>query len=211
VANFSVPIKPVETTSGNQWLQNRLYEDASQTFYADTPVEIYTTGGVKVWDGTTLTNGIVGIAYEAASNLATLGGATTPYVQPLQPYSGPGATLTFGKVPNESSASNIPHGAPLNDGRCGFTLANADTIFSGAFGTSAAGTGSSVASATPAITNIGIGYGLTLDTNGYWFVDVHKTTSSAAVTVVGLDPRDTPAAGTRVLFKFLNTVCQFQA
>ena len=133
MANFSIPIQPVQTTSGNQWLQNRLYEDASQTFYAGTPVELYTTGGVKVWDGTTLTNGILGIAYEAASNLATLGGAATPYVQPLQPFSGPGATLTFGKVPNESSASNIPHGAPLNDGRVGFTLANADTIFSAAF------------------------------------------------------------------------------
>ena len=203
--NFAIPIKPFQTVSGNQWKQNRLYEDASQTFVADTPVEIYTTGGVKVWDGTTLTNGIAGIAYEAASNLGTLGGATTPYLQPLQPYTGPGATLTFGSVPNESSASNFPHGAPLNDGRCGFTLANPDTVWSAAFGTTANAT-------KPLITNIGVAYGLTKDTgNSYWYVDAGKTTTSAAVIVVGLDPRDTPALGSRVLFTFIETVCQLNA
>jgi hypothetical protein len=205
MANFAVPILPVQTTSGNQWLQTRIYEDASQTFVAGTPVEVFTTGGVKVWDGTTLTNGIAGIAYENASNLATLGGATTPYVQPYQPFSGPGATLTFGTVPNESAGSNIPHGAPLNDGRCGFTYANADTIFSMAFGSTATAT-------KPLVTDVGISYGLTKDTgNSYWYCDKAKTTSNAAVVVVGLDPRDTPAAGSRVLVKFLNTVCQFQA
>lgn len=203
MANFSFPIEAWSTISGNQWRANRIIEEASQTFYAGTPVQIASgDGGLKVWDGTTTTNGIAGISYEAASNLGTVGsGAPTP----LQPFSGVGAVAgTFGTVPNESSAKNIAHGAPLNDGRCGLYIADPDSVFLAAFGNTAS-------AATPAATNVGVAYGMTLDSNGYWFVDSNKTGGSAVLRVVGLDPRIAPGSGTGVLFVFTSGASQLGA
>ena len=48
---------------------------------------------------------------------------------PLAPFAGVGAVAgTFGSVANQSSAKNIAHGAPLNDGRCGLWENVADTV-----------------------------------------------------------------------------------
>ena len=198
MAITAIPILPVESISGNQFRANRIIEEASQTFYAGTPVSVAAgDGGIQAWNGTTLTGAqgsIAGISYEAASNLSSTGlGAPTPF----QPITGYGATLFFGNVPNESSAKNIPHGAPINDGRVGFILPAQDVVFSAMFGNNGS-------TATPANTDVGKTYGLTIDSGSiYWYVDKNKTGASAAVLIIGLDPRDVPAAGTRVLFTFI--------
>lgn len=200
---FSVAIEPVQTTSGNQFRANRIIEEASETFVAGTPVQINSSdGGLQAWDGSTTTLGLAGISYEAASNLGTTGkGAPSP----LSPLTGAGTTVTFGSVPNETAAVNIPHGAPINDGRCGLWTSAGDTIFSGAFGNAGA-------AATPAATDVGKQYGMTKDpVNAYWYVDKSKTSTSAVVQVVGLDLRDTPAAGSRVLFTIMPAAAQLVA
>jgi hypothetical protein len=201
--SFAVPILPRSTVSGNQWRENRIIEEAGQTFKIGTPVQITTDGGIQAWDGSTTTNGIAGISYEAASNLGTTG-AGAPV--PLAPFTGVGAVAgTFGSVPNESSAVNIAHGAPLNDGRVGVNIATNDTIFSAAFGNAGS-------AATPAVTNVGVQYGMSKETaSGFWYVDSSKTGGSVVVEVVGLDPRVVPAAGTQVLFTILPAAQQLNA
>jgi hypothetical protein len=201
MAITAIPIQPVASTSGNQWNANRLIEEATQTFKLGTVVSVKPAdGGIQAWDGATLTGAQgspTGVSYEAASNIASTGlGAPTPF----SPLTGLGATLSFGSVPNQASAKNIPHGAPINDGRVGLIFASPDTKFSATFGN--AGN-----TATPANTDVGLSYGLTLDTGAnFWYVDKSKTGAAAAVKVVALDPRDVPAAGTRVIFQFLPAV-----
>jgi hypothetical protein len=197
---FAVPILPVSTISGNQWRENRIIEESGQTFLSGTPVQVKTAdGGLQAWDGSTITAGIAGISYEAASNLGTTG-AGAPV--PLAPFTGVGAVAgTFGSVPNQASAKNIAHGAPFNDGRCGLTINVADTIFAAAFGTTGAAT-------TPANTDVGVAYGMTKEAaSGYWYIDKAKTGGTAVATIVGLDKRVVPAPGTLVQFTFL-TVTQ---
>jgi hypothetical protein len=202
--SFAVPILPRSTVSGNQWRQNRIIEESGQTFLVGTPVQVNSSdGGLQAWDGTTTTAGIAGISYEAASNLGSTGsGAPVP----LSPFTGVGAVAgTFGSVPNESSAKNIAHGAPLNDGRCGLNINDLDTVFSAAFGTTGAAT-------TPLVTDVGISYGMTKETaSGYWYVDKAKTGGSAVVRVIALDPRVVAAAGTQVFFVFLQGSEQLSA
>lgn len=200
MAITAIPILPVQSISGNQWRAFRLIEEATQTFKVGTPVSIASgDGGIQAWVVNTQgpgQGGICGISYEAASNLASTGlGAPTPF----SPLTGIGATLSFGSVPNESLAKNIPHGAPFNDGRVGFILPAADTVFSAILGNA----GNPV---TPANTDVGKQYGLTLDTgSNFWYVDRAKVTpgTNTVLTVIGLDLRDVPASGTRVLFQFL--------
>lgn len=205
MAITAIPILPVESISGNQFRAFRLIEESGQTFKQGTPVAITAAdGGVAAWNGTSVgapgtpagQGAICGISYEAASNLGSTGaGAPTPF----SPFTGVGAVAgTFGTVPNEGSAKNIAHGAPLNDGRVGFVIPAADTVFSAIFGN--AGN-----AATPANTDVGKAYGLTVDTGGnFWYVDKSKATvgTNTVLTVIGLDLRDAPAAGTRVLFVF---------
>jgi hypothetical protein len=206
MAITAIPILPVESVSGNSFRAFRLIEEATQTFKVGTPVAIAAgDGGVQAWSantGATGVNlgqgGICGISYEAASNLGSTGlGAPVPF----SPVTGLGAAAgTFGSVPNQSLAKNIAHGAPLNDGRVGFILPAPDTVFSAVLGNN----GSPV---TPAATDVGKGYGLTLDSGGnFWYVDRNKTTvgTSVVLTVIALDLRDVPGAGTRVLFTFIS-------
>jgi len=130
-------------------------------------------GGLKAWDGTTVTNGIAGFSQEAANNLAALG-------QTPQAYATPPQSLTFGKVPNEPSAQNI--GQPLfNDGRVGLEVSDQDNVFRAQVGPSQ----------TTALTDVGASYGLTIDTDNHWYVDKTKTGASAVVKVTKLDPIDT--------------------
>lgn len=202
MAISAIPILPVESISGNQFRAFRLIEELTQTFQAGTPVSIAAgDGGVQAWTANTQgpgQGGLCGISYEAASNLAATGsGAPTP----LSPLVGVGAVLgTIKNVPNEASAVTIFHGAPINDGRVGFILPTADTIFSAILGNA----GNPV---TPANTDVGKQYGLTADTAGkFWYVDRAKVTAATntVLTVIGLDPRDIPGSGTRVLFQFLS-------
>jgi hypothetical protein len=206
MAIVAIPILPVQTTSGNPFTAFRLIEEATQTFKAGTIVALAADGGVQAWvpntgaagtfTTTPVAQSIVGVCYEAASNLASTGlGAPTPF----SPITGLGAAIgTFGSVPNQASAKNIAHGAPLNDGRVGFYPCSPDLLFSATFGNAGAG-------ATPANTDVGVCYGLTLDTAAnFFYVDKSKATvgTNTVVQIVSLDLRDVPAAGTRVIFKF---------
>lgn len=204
MAITAIPILPVESISGNQFRAFRLIEESAQTFKQGTPVSIAAgDGGVQAWVANTQgpgQGGIAGISYEAASNLGATGsGAPTPF----SPFLGVGAVAgTFGTVPNQSSAKNIAHGAPINDGRVGFIVPAPDVVFSATFGN--AGN-----TATPANTDVGKQYGLSLDTGGnFWYVDKSKTTAgtNTVLTIIALDLRDVPGAGTRVLFTFLPSV-----
>ena len=113
----SVPMNSLRTVSGNQPQIDRIIEEALQTFLMGVPVQVNSAdGGVQEWDGVTVAKAIAGISKEAASNLATVG---TPL------------TLTFGSVPNQVLAVNIPRGAPFNDGKIGFETSVLDTVFGG--------------------------------------------------------------------------------
>lgn len=206
MAITAIPILPVESISGNQWRAMRIIEELTQTFKVGTPVQVTAAdGGIAAWNGTNGTTftftsatqtGICGISYEAASNLTATGlGAPTPF----SPIVGIGAAAgIFGSVPNQPSAKNIAHGAPFNDGRVGFILPAADTVFS-------ATTGNAGNPATPVATDVGKQYGLTLDTGGnFWYIDKSKSTpgTNTVLTVIALDLRDVPASGTRMLFQF---------
>jgi hypothetical protein len=163
----SIEIHSVQTVSGNQARVRRIIEEATQSFLQGTPVSIATDGGVQAWNGTTIAFGIAGFSLSAGSSLATLGVAKT---------------LTFGSVPNETSAVNIPRGAPLNDGRVDFETASQDTIFRGQIGPSQ----------TLTAANVGVKYGLTKDSDNHWYVDTTKTTvgTNTVLTVTKLDPTD---------------------
>lgn len=162
----SSEIHGARTVSGNQPNIIRQFEEAAQTFIPGTPLSIAADGGIQAWNGSTITNGIVGFSTEPASNLTTLG---VP------------KTLTFGQVPYETSAVNIPRGAPLNDGRIGFEVANSDTIFYGQVGPSQ----------TAVKADVGVAYGMTKDSDGHWYVDRTKTTTNAVVQIVKLSTVDT--------------------
>lgn len=201
MAITAVPIQPVKTLSGNQFAARRIIEESAQTFKLGTPVAVAASdGGIIAWGGATLSGAVgspVGISYEAASNLSATG-AGAP--QPNQPFTGKGSTITFGSVPNETSAVNIPHGAPINDGRVGlFLAAFADTVFSATLGTSGAFTSWSDAllSTNPLV-------GLTIDSGGnFWYADLGKSGATAAFRLVGRDLRDPIGSGNRVLVQFI--------
>jgi hypothetical protein len=196
MAIAAIPIQPVKSLSGNQWASRRIIEEAAQTFKIGTPLMLKAAdGGLQAWDGTAGAGHLIaGISYEAASNLATTGkGAPTPNT----PVLGIGSAITFGNVQNEPLAVNIPHGAPFNDGRVGVVIAAADTIFSATFGNAGV-------LATPLNTDVGVQYGMTIDTLGnFWYVDKSKTAANAVVLITGLDLRDPAAVGARVLFQFI--------
>ena len=203
MAITAVPIQPVKSLSGNQWAARRIIEDATQTFKLGTVVAMVAAdGGVIAWAGATVSGAVgspIGISYEPASNLASTGlGAPAPN----QPVTGLGAALTFGSVPNEASAKNIPHGAPLNDGRVGVVIAAfADTVFSATLGTTGNFTNwaDTLMSTNPLA-------GLTIDSgSNFWYVDLGKTN---LVRIVGRDLRDPIGSGNRVLFQFIGTAVQ---
>jgi hypothetical protein len=169
----SAEIHSIQTVSGNQARMRRLPEEAGQTFLAGTPVQIAAgDGGLKAWDGVTTAFGVAGFSKEAGNNLAVLGTTPTAAVNPNpQP--------SFGAVPFEPLAKNITR--PLFiDGRQGFEVAVLDTVFLGQVGPAQ----------STVLTDVGKQYGLTLDTDGHWYVDKTKTGASAVVVINKLDPND---------------------
>ena len=176
-------IQSRNTVSGNQPRMQRLIEDAGQTFKSGTPLQIHSTNGsLKAWDGATVSDAIAGVSKEFGANLAVAGTAQQQ---------------TFGSVQNESAAANYSR-PYFNDGKTGIEVANQDTVFYGQVGPSQ----------TTAATDIGLQYGMTIDTDGHWFVDKTKTGASAVVEVVGLDQWD---AARGVLFVFLPSASQLVA
>lgn len=178
-------IQERSTVSGNQWRMQRLPELAGQTFKAGTPVMLDTAtdpSSVKAWDGTTITNGILGIAKDFGANLATTG-------IPQQ--------LTYGSVQNQPKAANIARPF-FNDGMTGVILAIQDSTFYGQVGPTQ----------TTAGDDVGKTYGMTMDTDGHWYVDKTKTGASAVVKIIGLDNWDKQRG---VIFTFLQPVAQLPA
>lgn len=202
VLSTHAPILVVETKQNTTEMTDAPQEAAAQTFVAFTPVQL-AAGNVQAWDGVTVTKGILGVALEDAHNLATSGaGAPTPFGI----VGFPGTGTTFGKVPYQSSAVNIPEGAPASLGYIDVAEANADTIFE------AQADNSTGAAVTTALANIGQQYGMSKDANGYWYIDFAKTTpgTNTVLVVTGLNPIDGALANGRLLFQFLQSASQIQ-
>lgn len=177
-----------KTTSGNTPKTRRIIEKSGQTFLTGTPVQVDSgDGGIKEWAGTVGTDLIAGFSAEDANNLATTG-AGAPGA--LAPITGSGSGITFGSVPYQSSAKNIPRGQPFSDGRIGFFAATDDIVFQAQVGPAQ----------TTVATDVGVSYGITKDADNHWYVDRTKTGANAVVKVVGLDPLDGPKLAGRVLF-----------
>jgi hypothetical protein len=205
-ANLSnhAPIVVYQTLT-NTTEQTQSYLEASgQTFLFGTPVELNGSGYVIPWDGTTLTRAILGFSEQPAMNYGTNGAGAPPSFGSV---GFPGGAPTYGTVPNQSAAVNIPAGATFADGRTIVAQAVTTTIFIGQVDNSAAG------AYAPSIANVGLQYGLTIDATGNWYVDLNKSTvgTNTVLTIVGLYPNDlasgsatTEVNGGKVLFK-INT------
>lgn len=202
--NTHTPIICVQNKANTAPLTNAILELAAQTFKFGTPVQLTAGGFVQAWDGATVTAGILGIAESFGQNLAT-NGAGFPTL-PFAPVSGPIAISTYGFVPNEPSAVNIALGTPVAEGRTLYIEANDDNVFEAIYDNAA---GTVPANYTPTQATIGAKLGLTVDTNGFWYVDANKTGGSAVLQVVGINPIDGFIVNARVRFKFLPAAEQF--
>ena len=162
----SEPIVPYKLLQVNavQAPMMRISEKASNTQKQGCACVVDGTGYLlertAIDDGTKL---LAGFTSEAAHNLAS---------------SGVGVPLTYGSVQNQTGAKNIPIGAPLADGMLGMYVANNQIWFKG----------KTDDACTLAQANVGVVYGLTKGSNGFWFVDTTITVvaSGACVEVVEL-------------------------
>lgn len=173
----------VQTISGNQPRIRGILEAATQTFLAGTPVALNASGNVIAWAGViyaTTVGAIIGVAKNPGKSLTTAG---TP------------KQITQGSVPNQPLAQNIQRPYFDPDGATLLETADPDTIFQGQVGPAQ--------SVTQA--NIGVQYGLTIDTDGHWYVDTAKVTAgtNTAVIVVRLDPNDQATVKRGVFFRFV--------
>lgn len=193
-ANLSthIPMGSVETINGNTPLTDSISELAGQTFLLGVPVMKSAGGYIQKWDGVTYTAGIAGISLQPAANYAT-SGAGTPGL--FSQVGGAGGFPTYGSVPNQSSAVNLPLGAPMADGRTLFEVASSGTIFEAQFDNSA---GAVAADYTPTIAMIGTQFGITFDAGGTAYVDGGKTTvgTNTCAILVGINPGDLVQVGT---------------
>ena len=176
-----LPILQVQEKAGTTPFTNAQPEKAGQTFKYGSPVQLDGSGFVQAWDGATVTAGILGVAESFGQNLGSNGlGAPVP---PFGGITGSIAFQTYGSVPNQPNAVNIAVGTPVADGRTLYMEPNPANIFQALFDNSA---GTVAANWTPTQADIGVNYGLTVDANGYWYVDKNKTGASAVLQVVGL-------------------------
>jgi hypothetical protein len=176
-----LPILQVQNKANTTPFTSAQPEAAGQTFLSGTPVQLNGSGDVQAWDGTTVSAGILGVAESFGLNLGTAGAGA-----PIPPFGGVTGTIaiqTYGKVQNQPGAVNIAIGTPVSDGRTLYVEPNQDNIFSALFDNSA---GTVAADWTPTQADIGVKYGLTIDANGYWYVDKGKTGGSAVLQIVGL-------------------------
>jgi len=199
LANHSA-IEVVETTNNTTEFTRTDPEAAGQTFLYGTPVQL-TAGNVAAWDGATIAAGIVGVSQGDAQNLGSAGAG---FPGPFSPSPFPGTGTTFGSVPNQPNAVNIPEGAPFSIGGTTYATSTRETIFRGQTDNN---TG---AATTPTQADVGNQYGLTKDADGHWYVDFAKTTpgTNTVVEMFALDPIDGSSANARILFKFLATAQQ---
>jgi hypothetical protein len=191
MAGKSEPFVPylIEGPGGSSHpVGRRFLEDETETFLRGTPVYVDVTEGLLVHNAA-ITNAsdvvIAGFAQEDAHNL-TVGGV---------------AQLTNeGHPQNQSSAVIIPGGARPSDGACGVWLADLNCSFVGRL----------LEGVVVAITDLGSLFGITIDTNNYWYIDKTKTTAGAGgiITITKLiDPVGTDHG--RLAFKVVQANCQF--
>lgn len=199
-------IYPVQNTTNTTPNTAADLEAASQTFKFGSPVQRNGSGYIQVWDGTTITAGIIGISESFGLNLATAG-AGFP-TAPFAPVSGAIAIQTYGSVPNEPSAVNTALGTPVAEGRTLYTEAIDENYFLGMLDNSA---GAVPSDYTPTQATIGAKYGLTQDSNGNWYVDLGKTGASAVLQVLQVYPQDGFIVNARVIFKILAASSQINA
>lgn len=185
-------IGAVQTVSGNTPFTGAMSEAAAQVFFQGVPVQLNGSHYVQKWDGATFTAGLLGFSLQPAQNLPSAGAGTPGGFSQVGP---PGTTTTYGSVPYQTSAVNIPLGAPMADGRTYFEAANNDTIFEGQFDNSA---GAVAADYTPTLLDIGKQYGLAFDASGYAYVNKALATvgTNTNVVIVGINPDDLVQAGT---------------
>ena len=198
MANFAGPIEPVQNLGGAvSFPTESIIEEAGQTFNAWTPVSLAADGGVQVWGASIVLPGlgaVIGVAQENASNLGTTGSGAP---QGFTPVLGPGSVVGNYKAnpANQPAAVVTPSLVPINDGLINVVLAAPGTVFVGKAGTSGQ---TAIATTNQMVSTVA---GLTLDTNGYWYVDTSK---SNLVQIVALDPRDAVGTvGGRLWFTFL--------
>jgi len=212
------PMQPYQTISGNTPNTKAMLEKAGQTFPVGVPVQQVagsitgTPKVIQVWDASvtaaTSIAGIAGISGSSGLNLAT-DGLGSPSLNSFGSVGAPGATSTFGKVPNQASAVNIARGEPMSDGNTYFFVANNDTLFIGQVDNSA---GAVAADYTAVASDIGKQFGLTSDGTGKsWYVDRGKTTvgTNTVVEVVALDPNSVGQTNNNVIFRFLTGIQQY--
>ena len=153
---------------------------------------------------------ILGIVENNGFNLGSAGKGAPPAFGSV---GFPGGAPTYGSVPNQSAAVNIPAGATFVDGRDIVALAVETTVF---IAQTDASTGSTFA---PTVALIGTQAGLTADGNGTWYVDLGKVTpgTNTVLTIRGIYPNDfasgsitTGINNAQVLFTFLNAASQIQ-
>ena len=193
-------LEVVRTTTNTTESTESPQEAAGQSFVKGTPVQL-NAGNLQAWDGATIVAGIFGVAAEDAHNLASAGAG---FPAPFGVVAFPGTGVTFGKVPFQPNAVNIPEGAPPSKGLVVCFRATLDTIFRGQTDNA---TG---AATTPVRGNIGSQYGMSIDANGHWYIDFNKNTPGAntVVQMTDLDPIDGSIANARILFKFLKSATQ---
>ncbi len=187
-ANLSthLPIVAVSTISGNQEKIQNFLEASGQTFLQGTPVYLNGSNYAAAWTGTPSygpPGNILGFSNLVGKNLASNGAGASPVFGSIGYPGGLGATQG---VLNQPNAYNIYHGAPFVDGLTNVDVATQDTIFEGMCDASSGAT----YNATNAL--IGTSVGLSIDSNGYWYWDLAKTTvgTNAVGVVVSLNPQD---------------------
>ncbi len=174
----------------------RLPQKGSLTIKRGTPVVLSSGFLIERTAIGGTTNVVAGVCDQPGDNLATDGTA---------PIGGSGTT--YGSVPNQASAVNIPIGAPMADGLMGCLIANDLTKFQGV----------TDAAHTTANTDIGSIFGLTKgSTTGNWFIDTTITTAAGGACViitdfvdpVGVGAFGVGTTGGRLAFKFTGTYQQ---
>ncbi len=180
-----LPITMFETISGNTELTQNPQQAAGQTFTLGAPLQLNASGYAQVWDGATIAAGIYGVSLEPGANLGTAGAGYPPNFGQQGP---PWSNFNIGAAPNQPSSVTIPYGAPFITGGVLSMLNVSDTLFKAQTDSSAA----SPPTIQPTIASVGKQYGLTVDANGYWYIDFNKTTAgtNTVLVVVGLYPGD---------------------
>jgi hypothetical protein len=210
------PITVVQTTT-NTTEQTQMYPElAGQTFPFGAVIQLAASGFTQIWTGTSTPAAptILGISMQPGFNLGTNAAGIPPSFGSV---GAPGSPTTYGTVPGQPLAVNIPAGATFADGRTNVAKAVTTTIFRGQFDNSA---GAVAADYTPTIADVGIQYGLHQSSADMTFyVDKGQNTvgTNACVTIVALDP-NTLAVGNalssvingNVYFVFNSTFTQVQ-